>query len=445
MSDNIPQNNNGTGWGKWKRELFRIAFVFLLLLSVPLYGTYYKRLFSVSLFDIRFQDLFQLTYHVPGAGHFAVFGVKSFTGWLLALVLAVIIGIIWGRLDKARKNYDTLYYWGRVLLRYRLALGVIVYGIILLIPVQIPPPALSDLHTAYGDFLPWKIYYHSTGVAVAGYRQTIGAFEILGAVLLLWRRTVAIGTIIIAFILINVVLANFAYNIGDHLYSTYLLLISLVLLAHDLPRLYALLVKETRTYADRFQPVFSKRTKRLRVLAKAGFSVFSVAFLVLSYKSYSHNWPYPDTVGLKEAEGYYDVSSFKINDRLIPYSLTDSVRWKDVVFEKWNVLSIRNNYPRKIDYLIPGILYEPDFPWRYEVAGNAGRSFYAYDETGDVLALKNLSNSADTISLTIQRPDPETILLWGVTAGGDSIHAALTKVDKEYLLTKGRRKPVSVY
>lgn len=439
---------NGNTWSTRQLLLFRIAFIFLLLLTVPLDPGYWKQLFNTPLFHLHFQDLFLITAYVPRIVHFSDWGLASFAGWGIALILAVVGAVIWGAVEKREiKNYDQLYYVLRVIVRYRLALALIGYGVIKLFPVQIPYPTLSDLHTAYGDFLPWKIYYLSTGVSTAGYEPTLGAIEILAAILLLWRRTAVIGAGLAAALLINIVLANFAYQLGDHVYSVYLLLLSAVILAYDTPRLYDLLVKERAAKADHFQPVYPfKQGPKVRYALKGLFGLFLIAYLALTFSgSKNSSWPYPDTPGLADAYGYYNVREFTVNHHSLPYSATDSTRWADVVFEKFNVLSIHaNNKHYPVDLSSPTLRYQPDGFRGYLEKGNGGRAFYRYTVDGQNIRLANTNTPGDVESFSITRPDPSTIILNGFTTNRDTLQVVLDKVNKEYLLYKGRRKPVTV-
>lgn len=424
--------------------LFRIGFVFLILLSIPFEPSWYKALFSIDFSNIGFPDFFLITRHSPGIVHLSDWGWASYAGWLITLLVSVVISAVWHFLDKKRTNYETLYYWGRVFLRYRLALGIIGYGIILLIPVQFPQPTISDLHSGYGDFLPWKIYYHTTAVASAGYRETIGAIEVIAGFLLLCRRSVLFGAIAIAFILINVVLANFAYAIGEHLYSSYLLLLALILIAHDLPRLYQLLVKEASVVAEKFEPVFTTQIKSIRRIARIAFTLFFLLFAGFVFKSYtSSNWPYPDQKGLVD-EGIYNVSQFKLNDSLHAYSLTDPIRWQDVVFEKWNVVSVRKSQPVVVNLSGPTSPYGYPLTDQYAFEGNGARSFYTYSISGNDITFIPQNGDTDTLRFALNRPDASTIELTGIASKGDSLSLVLTKLNKEYLLDKGRRKPVTI-
>lgn len=435
-------------WSGLELFAFRVLFIFFLLLTIPLDPAYYEKIFSLRLFHLHFQDLFLLTNYVPRLVHVSDWGIRSYTGWGLALLTGLAGASLWTLIEKGkRREYNELNYWLRVLLRYRLALGLIGYGIIKLFPLLLPYPTLSDLHTAYGDFLPWKIYYLSTGVSSAFYEQTLGAIEMIAGLLLLNRRTTAVGAGIAAALLINIVLANFAYQLGEHIYSLYLLLITGYLLAYDTPRLYDLLVKERRAAADHFEPAFVKRsTFKLRYGLKILFLVFVLGYGSLTYASYSKSrWPYPDAPGLTNAYGVYNVREYRVGDSLLPYSITDTTRWQDVVFEKWNVLSVKVAKHLPIDFSSPEIIYEADGQRDYESKGNGGRAFYTYSVRGNHIELTNKNNASDVETFVFSRPDAKTIILEGIDNHNDSVHIILDKLDKEYLLNKGRRKPVSVY
>jgi len=428
--------------------LLQFGIVFLLILTLPLDRHYYQTLGSIQIGHIHFQDLFQLANYVPFLGHAGAWGWESFAGWSWALALAFVAAAIWTRYDKTFIVHEDGWQYGlRVLLRYRLAAALLSYGFILLFAVQAPSPALSDLHTKYGYFLPWKIYYESLAVSSAGYGPTLGIFEIAGGALLLFRRTALIGAGIAAFLLINIVLANFAYQLGDEVISVYLLLIAIVLIAYDGPRLYQLLFREKKTAAEKFNPVFRGRWAALRLALKALFVLFFIAYATLLYRSYSvDKWPYPETPGLQGAAGFYDVRHFRLNGTDRPYSLVDSLRWEDVVFEKWNTISVNENRTTPINEQRPAIAFQGTGIERvYESLGNGQRSFYTYEVKGDHLTLINKNDGKTAYEFDIKRPGSGQILLEGRDKAGNMLQIELSKVDKKYLLYLGRRHPVKVY
>ncbi|HTM91790.1 MAG TPA: hypothetical protein VL095_05200, partial [Flavisolibacter sp.] len=188
--------------------------------------------------------------------------------------------------------------------------------------------------------------------------------------------------------------------------------------------------------------------------ALKGLFIFFFIFLY-GFKTFSglHNDPYqfPKEAGLKDAAGIYDVTEFRINNRVLPYSVTDSLRWKDVVFEKWATLSIRSNRPVQLQELAIEQISAKDEDRIYELSGSAGRHYYSYtiDEENHQLLLqnKNKNYASEKWVLQFSRPYNDQIILNGVISNGDSLYVVLNKIHKKYLLQeaeKGRGKPIKL-
>ncbi len=434
-----------SGWKTSEKIVFRIAFIYFLLQILPLDPKFYVLVFNTDWSS--FKDIFQLTAWYPqfwSGDSGSAF--SAYTDWGIFLLIAIVGGLVWSYIDREKKDYNYLYYWLRVLLRYRLAIGLIGYGFLKLFPLQIPQPTLSDLNTPYGDFLAWKIYYLTTGAAQSAYEPTLGAFEVVAALLLLFRKTTTFGAAIAAAVLTNVAVANFAYGIGDHVYSAYLLVIALFLLAYDLPRLFSLLSRFQFTRANTFRPLFSAQTLKRRNILKAVFAGLLIFYADRVYTAYQKegSFPFSGIPGLPGAEGYYLVSEFRAGDSLLPHSLQDTVRWQNVVLEKWNTLSVRKATPPPVNFSPARTVFsERDGAFSYESLGNGGRHFYTYsqDSAQSILRLYNKQVPGDSLTLQYRRPNDSTIVLSGVNATSDSLSLVLTRRDKKYLLLEGRRNP----
>jgi uncharacterized membrane protein YphA (DoxX/SURF4 family) len=431
-------------WSKYKKIFFRVAFIYFFVQAVPLDWKFYNKLFSINWFHLNFYDLLILSRYSPQ------WGLPGFGNWAVVLIIALSGTAIWTYYDRNKsKEYTTLYYWLRVILRYRLAIGVIAYGFIKLFPLQMPYPSLSSLHTNYGDFLPWKIYYNTIGITT-WYESFLGAVEIFAGLLLLSRRTTTFGAGILAGFIGNVLAANFAYDLGDQVYSSYLILIAFFLLAYDIPRLYNLLIKQSFTLADRFTPSFTKKwIQKTRIALKSAFILLTLLVGYKTYSNYKHD-PYliPKTAGLSGSYGYYNVSEFKLNNQSIPYSLTDTNRWQNVVFEKWATLSVKIAGSIKIDVSKGNGVSEDDVHRNYEEEGVGGRQYFSYkaDTLNHTLSLQNKNHDYknDQLLLHYTRPDTSTIILSGVNEKKDSVYIKLNKVVKKYMLFEGRRKPLKI-
>jgi hypothetical protein len=431
QSNALPSENGE--WNALEKNAFRIAFIYFVIQSVPLDWKYYRTVFSINWLNPAYGDIFELARYSPR--FFS--GPDTFANWLVVLIIAVAGGIVWSIRDKKSREYNELYYWLRVIVRYRLAVGLLAYGFIKLFPLQAPLPSISNLNTAYGDLSAWKLFALSLGV-VPDYQSFLGAIEILGGLLLLHRRTATIGTLIIIPFTGNVFISNLAYEGGEYIYSFYLIVLALFLFAFDAPRLFKLLSLEQPTKPNRFNPEFGKQWQKYgRIALKTAFIFFFVvlygAKTYAGYKTYPYQ--YPQKPGLAGAAGIYNVKEFKINNTILPYSALDPVRWKDVVFENWATLSIRSSAPTVIDSTNVEAIHKDDKDRNFEQAGSGGRSYYSYesDEANGTLNLTNKVIPSDKFTLHITRPDSSTIILSGVDSKRDSIHVVLDKVNKKYL------------
>ncbi|WP_246859264.1 DoxX family protein [Spirosoma sp. KCTC 42546] len=431
-------------WQPYEKTLFRFVFLYFAVQLLPLDGQFVRNLVATEGGYSRY--VFNLSRYAP---HF--FGPQdSFLNWLVVALVALVGTIVWSLRANPSTNYDSLYYWLRVALRYRLAIGLIAYGFIKLFPLQAPLPSISNLNTAYGDHSAWKLFSLTLGI-VPSYQSFLGGVELLGGLLLLHRKTATIGTLIILPFLGNVFFSNLAYEGGEYVYSGLLITFALVLFAFDAIRLFRLLSLELPTTPNRFQPIFSEQWQRYgRWTFKVAFVFFAVVLYGYStYAAYRKgSVRFPQTPGLPGVAGLYNVSEFRIGGKTLPYSKTDPTRWQDVVFEAWNTISIKSNQPVRLVTTNVEQLAGADSERDYELAGSQGRHYYRYtiDSTNRLLTLKNANpnEAAETLKLAYTQVGNGQIILSGVAAPGvagtqDSVYAVLDKVNKKYLIDEAAK------
>jgi hypothetical protein len=434
------ESNLSSNWSSLEKIAFRFFFIYFILQVVPLDWKYYRDIFSSDWSGFSYSVLFNIAHYAPR--FFSE--IPTYADWALFAAIAAIGTVIWSFIDRNRYEYNVLHYYLRVILRYRLAIAVIAYGFIKFFPIQAPYPSLSNLNTNYGDYNAWKIFAMSLGI-VPGFQAFLGFVEILSGLLLLNRKTTAIGAFIILAFTGNVVLSNLAYEGGEYVYSFSLVIFAAFLLAYDIPRLINLLTLERPTFPNRFKPLFTGASKNLRLILKSSFIFIFV--ILYGYKTYTgyHHGPdkYPQTKGLANASGIYNVTEFAINKDTLAYSKTDPIRWKDVVFEKWNTVSIRSNKPVVPDGTNVEYVAVSDHQKGYEIEGSAGRHYFTYeiDSVKQLLSLnnKNKNYSTETLVLHYDRPDDSTIILTGLNESKDSVHVVLQKIDKKYLLEEAAK------
>src|SRR5690606_11465964 len=127
-------------WKTGEKAVFRFFFIYFILEVVPLDWKYYRELFAMDWLNVDYRHFFNLT-HYGGPRFFSE--AHTYADWAVVAGIALAGTLIWTYFDRNRKEYSGLYHWLRVVLRYRLAVGVIAYGFIKLFPLQAPYPSIS--------------------------------------------------------------------------------------------------------------------------------------------------------------------------------------------------------------------------------------------------------------------------------------------------------------
>lgn len=412
-------------WSALKKFGFRVLFIFLLAMCIPFSPNWYKNIFTLDWSRPHYRDLYDIARFQPnflsliggqrsrditdspegntvvkktkkkraqGVNNTATMPSKKkfladYADWGVALLIGLVGGTIWSLLDRKRKSYHELYYWIRVVVRYRAGIGIIGFGFTKLFPTQMPYPSLGLLNSNFGDFTAQKIYWLSVGI-VPWYQVFGGIVEILAGALLFFRRTTTFGAILLIAALGDITLVNYAYDGGVHVYAFYFVALGLFLVADDIAKLYHLLILEKytvpfRIYPDLRKPAWKYTRIGLKVLT------FVIFFGVMTYTEIM-NFKYdpykqPATAGVKNLRGNYQVTAFKINGKVIPYNPLDSTRWQEATFENWTTLTFRVNRPVLIDPSNGGGSPMRDIQRTFEISGVAGgqRAFHYYADTID--------------------------------------------------------------
>ena len=390
-------------WTKGQKIAFRIAFLFFISISIPNSTEWYNTVFHIDWTRLNYRDLYDIARFGSGINIFGerLFGsnLLGYANWVITLFISILGGLAWtfiaNRRDRhnlaigktGREEYNTLYYWLRVIVRYRAGIGIIGFGFTKLLPVQMPYPGYGLLNTDFGDMTAQKIFWLSVGI-VPWYQVFAGVVEVLAGTLLFFRRTTTLGSILLFGALGDIVYVNFAYDGGVHVYSSYFVLLAGFLLADDLPKIYRLLILERATVPVHFYPPFTTRwLKWSRIGLKTGtIFLFLIVLFYLQFVNFRYD-PYkqPSVAGLRTLRGSYAVTEFRLNNQRIPYSPLDTLGWHEVEFEKWSSLSFTMNRPTPLDLSNGGGDPQRDVNRTFEVTGVAGgrRVFHYYADTVD--------------------------------------------------------------
>lgn len=409
--------NETSEWGRQQKFWFRVAFIFFTVIAIPTSIKWYEFIYKLDWTNLHCRDLYNLTNYTPDFIELKDrYGFAGFASWGILVAAAVTGSLIWGLLDSKRKNYDVLYYWLRVIVRYRAALGIIGFGFLKLFPAQMPYPSLGILNGDFGDMTQQKVYWMSVAI-VPFYQAFSGVLEVSAGVLLLFRKTTVWGSALLFSALGTIAVVNVTYDNTLHVYATYFAVASAFLMLHDLKKAKELLIDQEFVLPYHYYyPAFAKAWQRYtRILLKSGLIlVFVVGAFYLEGINFLYD-PYkqPSVKGISQLRGNYDVSVFKINNTEIPYAPLDSIRWSEVTFEKWTSLSFKANKKVQIDLSNGGGSPAMDIHRTTEVAGLAGGRrvfYYQADTVRQILYLQDKNIASLKAGDLNERRAPDKIL-----------------------------------
>ncbi|SDE67415.1 hypothetical protein SAMN05216464_108169 [Mucilaginibacter pineti] len=473
-------------WTLYQKVAFRVGFLYMLFLCIPLYSAFYQHVFGLKFSKITYNDFQTIVAFWPPQiitieSEEGVFGILNYINLILLFAGSIVGAGIWTLIDRKTLTYDKLYYWIRVLARYRLAYGMIGWGCKKIFPMQMVYPTVGMLNTPFIDMAEKKLYWSHVGVSF-GYTVFLGFAEFIPGLLLLHRKTAVLGAALAAVVTFNICIANHAYDAGVAVPAAYFAIIGIFITWYDLPKIWQLIVNEKDVIQPyKYYPVLTEKwQQRLRTGVQTVFNFLFVPLTVALWGYgffYGNNYNIPSTPGLQGTKGYYEVTEFRLNNKLIPYNPKDSLRWQDATFESWSSLSYKTNRGAIADRMIG---YSPlrvtqnknkklneansqtadnllkkkknrDLGvTRWEVGGMAGERryfFYKADTVKHILYLqnKNIHYPNERQVLHYSRPSVDRIILSGVNEFKDSIYVVLDRSAKQYPLVAGRQGNVTAF
>lgn len=292
----------------------------------------------------------EISVAYTGSGDMTVHYVRL----VLLTVLALVGSLLWTVLDRRRPNYRRLGEWLVVACRYYLLTVMLSYGFAKVYLGQFPPPSLTRLVQPFGEASPMGLLWTFMGFSKA-YSVFAGLGEIVGGLLLAFRRTTTLGALIIIGVMSNVVMLNFSYDVPVKLYSSHLLFFALVLAGLDGRRIVDFLVRNRSVPAAVYPPHFTSRKLNLvvlslKVLVIGGMVISSVVSGVAADRNYH------SLANKSSLYGIYDVESFEIDGEILPPLLTETRRWQTAIFDVRRQLNIRmmDGEMRRFGYAVEG-------------------------------------------------------------------------------------------
>ncbi len=332
---------------------FIFVFVLLFMLTVPFPHRYVPDI--AGYLHPVFEELVKWTgRHILSVQHpYTSQLISDSTGLYIHVfnlsIISLLAASVWIITQKKESNHEIIFYWFRVIVCYYLALQLFEYGFNKLFKWQFYLPEPNNLYTTMGN-TPRDLLYWSTMGLSRPYTIFTGVAEIIAASLLLFTRTRLAGALFAFFVLVNVAVINFSYDISVKVYSCFLLLLCVLIIAPDAGRLFSFFTgKKTNGKKEEiWMP--SPRSKWIYPIIK----VVVIGYILLSTLSvyFIENNFNDDMAARPKFHGAYDVTVFvKNRDTVVPL-LTDSLRWKRVFVHRRGYFIVQDMNDRMQDYAL---------------------------------------------------------------------------------------------
>ena len=405
-------------WSAAKKIAFRFAFVYFVIYSFPspftsIPGT--DKLFAPfnklgpAIIPWVARRILHLTQEVSWVRNGSGDRTYNYVQLLCFVAFSIAATLLWSILDRRRKSYDKLFALLRVYVRYVLALTMLSYGLSKVFRLQFGELLTGRLVQNYGDSSPMGLLWTFMGYS-APYTIFSGLAETVGGMLLFFRRTTALGALLLIPVMTNIVILNFCYDVPVKLYSSNLLLMAVFLVGPDLRRLMDLLLLNRPTQAAELA---SGLPSRWMEYARFGLKLSFIGWVLYTDISSDLQRRKEYAARLQPKTplfGYYDVEEYVRNQVIVPAATAQPKRWKRIGINN-EMFSIR-----LMDQTLEQYKMEHD------------------------TAKKTLSlSSGDKKSiLTLEQLDPDHFVLNG-NLNGDSIRVQVRKLDssKSLLVTRG--------
>jgi hypothetical protein len=239
--------------------------------------------------------------------------------------IALIGCIAWSFIERKRNNYAKLDFWFRQGLCLCVSGVMWAYGIIKVLPVQMPMPSFIDLQKPLGDLDPFSLLWATMGYGTP-YQVFTGIGEIAGATLILFRRTRPIGLLLLVVVLCNVVMINYTYAVGVLSLSYLLLLMTIYLLVPYLKNLWLFLFSNqvVNQFTNLPQYSFATPWKRGAIIVFPALFVISTSIA----KLHTVYLKYISRSVSNQALKHWQVKNFVLNGDTLPPLAGDTARWR---------------------------------------------------------------------------------------------------------------------
>ena len=395
-------------WSLGSKLIFRLICTYFLV--------YIFLMFFSAFLEIPFRWIgkyllgIDYTYDISGygSGDNTYAYVTFFTG----VGLAFFIFSLWSIIDRKRQSYNQFQYWFFVILRVFLIFFMFTYGFVKVFQIQFRQPSLIKLLQPLGELSPMGLAWTYMGYS-KGFGMFAGVMEIIGGLLLIPKRTVALGAFIIIGVMTQVAMMNLMFDIPVKLFSIHLVLMALVLFLSDSGRFISVFITNSEVkYRNSYHPIKDKQYHKVIFWVKT-ISV-SLAIVLACVFGYNAEKRFNNvTDSQPPLYGIWEVNTFIKNSDTIPPLLTVKSRWRYLVIEREGFASVKT-------------MDNDIYRYKFEI-----------DTTAKKISMYKIKGEKDSLNLNYFRNDYNYLKLQGLLEN-DSIELHLFEKDLEDFPLKTR-------
>jgi len=393
-------------WSFTTRLAFRFVFCYFMIYALccgnatvweallPVAGDFIENWLAWPFFHAA-QWLAQHWFHVQGVGaklHPTGSGDTAISWIALGIMLSVAIlaAAIWTALSEFKPvrptAYPRLFAWFRFTIRLTLGVSMFAYGMAKVFPLQMPPPSLAVLNEPFGNLSPMTLLWTLIGLH-PGYEMVCGSAEVIAGVLILFRRTALLGALVTAFVVTNVVLYNFFFDVPVKIYAAHLLLMSLVVIAPDAHSLFRFFwLHEPAVPRAPWFPSTSRRWLRRTIFGVECWLAFVVGVVLPVVLAISLFGQMKSARSRMALNGQWHLETATLNGQPNPYLTGDGLPMTDIFLEPSGRAMVRDS------------------------ATVLWRGGFNYDEKKHTVNFNSLG-SGGGLTYNLTQPDPTHIVL----------------------------------
>lgn len=222
------------------------SFFGILFIPFPFYGFPFQKDITSFLFEDFIIFLIQFLFDSKVLNpDFSSDSLMMYFLVLILLILAIFVYFILRFRLIFINNQQNILNFLQLISIYYLALLMLKYGFDKVLKIQFYLPEPNLLYTPLGQIDKDMLYWSTIGSSHS-YNVFLGLCEIIPALLLLHKKTRTLGALVLFGVLFHVVMINMSYDISVKLFSSFLLLISFLILTPSLNVIFQFLVMNKR-------------------------------------------------------------------------------------------------------------------------------------------------------------------------------------------------------